>query len=127
LERYLGVKIVSGEPQECLKDDQGNKKGDAGYKVVYEGGYVSWSPKETFENAYRKLDGLTFGLGLEAMKMGLKIRLPYWAEDVFLSIQSPDAHSKMTAPYIYVTSRFGLVPWVATQIEIFSEKWQVKE
>lgn len=26
---------------------------DEGYKVVYEDGYVSWSPKATFEAAYR--------------------------------------------------------------------------
>lgn len=26
---------------------------DPGYKVVYEDGYVSWSPKDTFEKAYR--------------------------------------------------------------------------
>ena len=26
---------------------------DPGYKVVYEDGYISWSPKDTFEKAYR--------------------------------------------------------------------------
>lgn len=26
-----------------------------GYKVLYEDGYVSWSPKSTFEKSYRKL------------------------------------------------------------------------
>ncbi len=70
-----------------------------------------------------KTKNLTFGEALSKLKSGGKVCLPYWNEDVFLSLQKPDKHSKMTHPYIYVTSRFGLVPWVATQIEILSEKW----
>jgi len=68
---------------------------------------------------------LNFGDALSAVKNGESVRLPYWSKDVFLSLQLPDEHSKMTHPYIYVTSRFGLVPWVATQIEILSEKWEI--
>jgi hypothetical protein len=30
-------------------------KGRPGYKVTYPDGYVSWSPKETFETAYREV------------------------------------------------------------------------
>lgn len=71
---------------------------------------------------------MTFGLALEALKKkGLSIGLPYWGKDVRLTMQNPDKHSKMTHPYIYVTSRFGLVPWVATQIEMLSEKWMLIE
>ena len=125
MEKYLGVKIIEAEPANYPKDDQGNKKGDVGYKVKYKSGYTSWSPKDVFEEAYRKIDGLTFGLAIEAMRKGMKVRLPYWSDDVYLSIQFPDEQSKMTAPYIYVTSRFGMVPWVATQIEILSEKWRI--
>lgn len=125
MDKYLGVKIIEAEPCEAWKDDQMNKIGDKGYKVVYEGGYISWSPKKVFEEAYRRLDNLTFGLMLEALKKGMRTRLPYWSEDVFLSMQKPDEHSKMTHPYIYVTSRFGVVPWVATQVEILSEKWMI--
>ena len=48
MENYIGVKIVKAEPEE--------KNGEPGYRVKYPNGYVSWSPKETFEKAYRKLD-----------------------------------------------------------------------
>lgn len=48
MRNYIGVKIVKAEPQE--------KDGALGYQVKYPDGYVSWSPKETFENAYRELD-----------------------------------------------------------------------
>lgn len=47
LHRYLGVKLIQAEPEE--------KHGREGYKVVYPDGYVSWSPKETFESAYFEL------------------------------------------------------------------------
>ena len=30
--------------------------GADGYKVYYPDGYVSWSPKETFEKAYHEVD-----------------------------------------------------------------------
>jgi hypothetical protein len=53
------------------------------------------------------------------------IRLKKWKEDVFIKIQFPDVNSKMTAPYFYVTSRFGLVPWNPTQIELLSTEWEL--
>lgn len=48
MKNYIGVKIVKAEPKE--------KNGVHGYAVKYPDGYVSWSPKETFEKAYRELD-----------------------------------------------------------------------
>lgn len=56
-------------------------------------------------------------------KMGM--RLPHWKEDVVIRIQFPDEDSKMSAPYLYVESRFGRVPWIPTQIELFSREWIV--
>ena len=44
---YVGTKIVKAEME--MKD------GREGYAVVYEDGYRSWSPKETFERAYRRV------------------------------------------------------------------------
>ena len=48
MQNYIGVKIVKAELQ--VKD------GQLGYKVVYPDGYISWSPKATFEKAYRELE-----------------------------------------------------------------------
>lgn len=47
MKNYIGAKIVKAEPQE--------KDGQPGYKVKYPDGYVSWSPKDVFERAYREL------------------------------------------------------------------------
>ena len=48
MEKYLGVKLVQAEV------DNNELKGN-GYKVIYEDGYESWSPKDVFEKAYRKV------------------------------------------------------------------------
>lgn len=53
------------------------------------------------------------------------MRLPTWKEDVIVRVQVPDEHSKMTAPYLYVESRFGKVPWKETMIELFSNDWEL--
>ena len=102
-------------------------KAEDGYKVRYPDGYESWSPKGVFEEAYRKASGVSFGLALEAMKKGKGARLPKWSEDVIIRAQFPDEHSKMTAPYLYVESRFGRVPWKETMIELFSDEWEIVE
>lgn len=48
MQNYIGVKIVKAELE--------TKDGKEGYKVMYPDGYVSWSPKDVFEKAYRVLD-----------------------------------------------------------------------
>ena len=69
--------------------------------------------------------GKTFGCVLGALKNGMRARLPHWHEDVCVKLQVPDENSKMTAPYLYVQSRFRCVPWLPTQIELLSEEWEV--
>jgi hypothetical protein len=51
---------------------------DKGYLVKYPDGYVSWSPKAQFEAACRPVDGMTFGMAIEAMKAGKKVARAGW-------------------------------------------------
>lgn len=73
MKRYIGTKVVNAKPMNRI--EYNNFKGwtipsdenplDEGYLVQYEDGHVSWSPKSTFESAYRKtgsLKGLTHDL-----------------------------------------------------------------
>ena len=73
---------------------------------------------------------MVFGLAFEEVKKEngtlFEMRLPEWKPDVGIRAQYPDEHSKMTAPYLYVQSRFGRVPWKETMIELFSDKWEVR-
>lgn len=71
---------------------------------------------------------LSFGRALDSVQDNPDtrgMRLPSWKEDVIIKCQIPDKNSKMTAPYLYVESRFGRVPWKETMIEMFSKKWQL--
>ena len=62
LKTYIGTKIIQAEPMdECtfLETIKGKEmvgqETRPGYKVVYPDGYVSWSPKDVFETAYREI------------------------------------------------------------------------
>lgn len=44
----------------------------------------------------------------------------------FIMLQVPDANSKMSLPYIYITTVTGdKVPWLASQTDILAMDWQV--
>lgn len=59
MKAYIGAKVIKAEPctrhQHLGKIVAGEPDAD-GYRVQYPDGYVSWSPKATFEQAYRELD-----------------------------------------------------------------------
>ena len=59
---YIGAKIIQAEPMDeltFLETVKGmsreNKEIRSGYLVIYPDNYKSWSPKETFETAYREV------------------------------------------------------------------------
>lgn len=59
---YVGCKIIGAYPlSECnflrleKGEDVSNREDRSGYLVKYPDGYVSWSPKKVFEQAYREV------------------------------------------------------------------------
>lgn len=71
-------------------------------------GYISWSPKEQFDNAYRKTDGMNFGLATEAAKKGLKIARKGWnGAEMFAYITPAD---KLQCALKIVTDYFQCNP-----------------
>ena len=69
---------------------------------------------------------MTFGEAMDNILDGGGMRLEQWSPEVFIRIQHPDENSKMTASYFYADSRFGKVPWIPTQIEMFSGEWGIQ-
>ena len=65
-----------------------------------------------------------FSEALLMLKLGEKMKLKHWGDDVYISLQRPDDNSKMTHPYLSVTSRNGMVPWNLTQVELLSINWK---
>jgi hypothetical protein len=52
MEKYIGLKLIQATPKKRKVEDHDEVHFEDGYKVVYEDGYESWSPKEVFEKAY---------------------------------------------------------------------------
>ena len=71
--------------------------------------------------------GVRFGDALDDLKRGKRVsRLGWNGPGMWIKAQYPDKNSKMTLPYIYMSTVQGdLVPWLASQTDILSEDWVV--
>ncbi len=86
----------------------------------------------------------SFSVAIECLKDGSKLSRQGWnGKGLFISLQVPDAHSKMTRPYIYITTPAGStyqfmgervgetnsseqrVPWLCSQTDLMAEDWYV--
>jgi hypothetical protein len=68
---------------------------------------------------------MNFGDALKALWQGVAVAREGWnGKNQFLRLQSPDEHSKMTLPYIYITTVQGdRVPWLASQTDLLALDW----
>jgi hypothetical protein len=71
---------------------------------------------------------MDFGQALKALKTGATVARKGWnGKNVWLALQVPDAHSKMSLPYIYISTVTGdLVPWLASQTDVLAEDWFIE-
>ena len=162
MEEYIGVKVINARPANRLEFEtskmnrtmqENHKLQNAlaeGYIVEYPDGYVSWSPKETFEEAYRKTSGeMTFGLAIEAMKKGKKVSRRGWnGKGMYIYItpgttgprhhlrwETKDALSSEMGPTFTFNSHIDMksadgtivVGWLASQTDMLSEDWMIVE
>lgn len=84
---------------------------------------------------------MNFGKALEALKIGKAVARVGWnGKGLRLMLQVPDAHSKMTLPYIFMqypatkasdtapeSHLNARVPWLASQTDMLSEDWVIAE
>lgn len=75
---------------------------------------------------------MNFGQALEWLKKGKAVSRSGWnGKGMWLLLQTPDANSKMTLPYIYIEYPKGhpaypngsRVPWLASQTDLLAEDW----
>lgn len=86
MKKYIGIRIVEAKPMSL--GDYNASKGWAipddedpwteGYQIKGFNDYVSWRPKEQFEEANRLCDAMTFGYAVEAMKIGHRVSRVGW-------------------------------------------------
>ena len=162
----IGTKAVNAKPmtRQEYNDFRGwqlpeNENGaDEGYLVEYQDGepntaeyqgYVSWSPKAQFDNAYQDVTkGVSFGHAIELLKGGHRVARAGWnGKGMFLSLvkgrdtdyrvnsevfgTGNDGNSQDQLPVldaIYMkTADNKLVPWLASQTDVLAEDWQIVE
>ena len=72
---------------------------------------------------------MNFGDAIVALKEGKRVSRAGWnGKGMWLGLQVPDTHSKMTLPYIYMkTAQDDLVPWLASQTDMLAEDWGLVE
>lgn len=148
MKRYIGVKMVKAKPMtrgyfksshRVFIPHDDSSLDDDGYMVQYEDGYESWSPKDVFDKAYRRIDYMTFGLAIEAMKKGLRVQRKGWnGKNQYIelamkvSYMNPDGdivnvdHEQMGNKAIAFVGTSGVqLGWLASQADMLSEDWQV--
>lgn len=164
---YIGTKLIKAKAmnrQEYndyrgwkLPDDEDGS--DEGFLVEYldggqsnhldHSGYISWSPKAVFEKAYRRIDGLTFGSAVEALKAGKRVARKGWnGKNMFLfllpagtvptkAIHDPalreviesevggETFEALGSIRMFTADKKILTGWLASQTDILSEDWQI--
>jgi hypothetical protein len=169
MKRYIGVKEINATPMTRLAYNHlrgwqvpaDENPDDEGYLVEYlDGGqtnhsqfkgYISWSPRDVFDRAYRPAEGMTFGLALEALKKGHRVARKGWngkgmwlslsgdanltryvEEDKFWSKNNSDfalaqGGAARVLPCITMKTADNaiLMGWLASQTDMLSEDWEV--
>lgn len=66
-----------------------------------------------------------FGRALQHLRNDKRVARTGWnGPGMWLALQRPDAYSKMSLPYIYMSTVTGaLVPWLASQTDMLAEDW----
>lgn len=70
---------------------------------------------------------MDFGEALDALRAKQRVSRAGWnGKGMWLELQVPDANSKMSLPYIYMTTVTGdRVPWLASQTDMLSVDWEI--
>lgn len=152
MQKYIGVKLINAKPMTRaeynafrgwqLPSDENPE--DAGFLVEYVdggksntdlyAGYVSWSPAEVFNNAYKPIEGMTFGLAIEALKRGQLVARAGWnGKGMWLkhipaggNLDFGTGQSLPILPWIGMkTADNKFVPWLASQTDVLAEDWNI--
>lgn len=169
MNKYFGTKQLLATPmnrQEYVDyrgwqlpaDEDG---ADDGYLVEYldggksnhsdHKGYISWSPKEVFEQTYQPLNAMNFGHAIVALKAGAKVARSGWnGKGMWIALTPGSSFDAISAraghaachranelptsksqivllPHIDMRAADGcmVVGWLASQTDMLADDWQV--
>ena len=158
MNNFIGTKRIRANPMNRLSYNnfrnwelpEGEDGSDEGYLVEYlDGGepnhpnfkgYISWSPKDQFENAYQESGSMSFGHAIELLKAGRRVARKGWnGKGMFLFLVDgstfkvnrppllgiyPEGTEINYCPHIDMKTADGkIVPWLASQPDVLAEDW----
>ncbi len=166
MQKFIGVKLIAAVAMTALAYHEyrgwnladGKDPNAEGYLVEYEpdpnsppnhenhAGYISWSPKHVFEDAYRPINGMTFGLAIEALKRGHKVARAGWnGKGMWLILTHGRVINNIEPNSFYERCGFEapvticshidmkaadgsmVVGWLASQTDMLAEDWSIVE
>lgn len=169
--QYIGTKLIGARPMTRQEYNEyrgwtlpANEDGnDAGYLVEYldggpandsrHTGYISWSPKEVFDRAYRPTAAMTFGDALMMLKLGYRVARAGWnGKGMFIYLNrgahdfdadprgaidgvdsdyfaKGDTGIVTRMPNVNMRSASGatVTGWLASQTDMLAEDWMVAQ
>lgn len=167
MDLHYGTKAILSEPMTKIEYNnyrgwelpEGEDPNEQGYLVEYldspnsnhpnHTNYISWSPKDVFDNSYKPNGKLTFGHALEALKSGLRIRRSGWnGKGMFLfllpsgtvptkAIHDPalkeviekevggETFEALGSIRMFTADKKILTGWLASQTDMLSEDWEI--
>jgi Protein of unknown function (DUF2829) len=71
----------------------------------------------------------TIGWAVKQLQNGDRVCRSGWnGRGMWLELQVPDDNSKMTLPYVYMSTAQGdLVPWLCSQTDLLATDWEIAE
>lgn len=145
MEKYIGTKTIEAEPM--TRGDYNKYRGwtipadenpdDEGYLVKYSDGYISWSPKKQFEEAYKMSGEMNFGHALELLKRGEKVARKGWnGKEMFLFLatgkqfesdnlgdQLPEIVNDVIC--MKTAQNTICIGWLASQTDMLADDWEI--
>ena len=69
---------------------------------------------------------MDIGQAKNRLLSGDKVAREGWnGKGMYVELQTPDEHSKMTLPYVYMyTAKGDLVPWLCSQTDLLANDWE---
>ncbi len=98
----------------------------------------NWIICDDIDESTLDIQTFTFGEAISNLKRGKKVQRKGWnGKGIYIEMQRPDEHSKMTLPYICIVTNGlitdnpnapkGVVPWLASQTDMLAEDWKIVE
>lgn len=136
----LGVVLVEkeeGQVKDVLKIVEFSRQ----FRSLAPKFFYSPSPSLPMEGPENGSPGFGFEIALQHIRGGFRMTRDGWARNgMFVEIQVPDEHSKMTLPYIFLCGTVQTcapdaeaqtppeisfrVPWIASQTDLLATDWR---